>query len=57
MVELTGLSDAELASRFARVDGKIRGMRQWSPLTEKLEALLAEIREELEARRKEPNDA
>jgi hypothetical protein len=52
MVELTGLSDAELAERYARVDSKIRGMTQHSPLTDKLEELMWEIREEL-ARRKE----
>jgi hypothetical protein len=49
---ITRLSDAQLADRFAQVDAKIRGMKQHSPLADKLEELLWEIRTEL-ARRKE----
>jgi hypothetical protein len=53
MVELSGLTDQQLADRYARVDAKIRGIKQHSPLTEKLEELMWEIREELDRRRTE----
>jgi hypothetical protein len=57
MVELSGLTDAELADRYARVDLKLREMLHWSPLMDKFDALLSEIREEMDARRKEAKDA
>jgi hypothetical protein len=52
MPDLTGLSDQELADRLARVDLMLRQMEEWSPKMDALDALLAEIREEM-ARRKE----
>jgi hypothetical protein len=51
MPDLTGLSDQELADRLARVDLMLRQMEEWSPKMDALDALLAEIREEM-ARRK-----
>jgi hypothetical protein len=53
MFELSGLSDQQLADRYARVDSKIRGMLNWSPMADKLDALLMEIREEMDRRRTE----
>jgi hypothetical protein len=44
-------------TRYARVDLKLREMLNWSPEMDKLDALLMEIREEMDARRKEPKDA
>jgi hypothetical protein len=48
---ITKLSDAELADRLARVDLHLRQMENWSPEMDKYDALLMEIREEMDARR------
>jgi hypothetical protein len=53
MVELTGLTDHQLADRYARVDSRLREMLNWSPMMDDLDNLLAEIREEIDRRRKE----
>jgi hypothetical protein len=53
MVDLTGLTNQQLADRLARVDLRLRGMPQWSPEMDKFDALLSEIREEMDRRRTE----
>jgi hypothetical protein len=55
MPDLSGLSDQELADRYGRVDLKLREMLNWSPLMDQYDALLAAIREEMDARRKKAN--
>jgi hypothetical protein len=52
---ISKLSDVQLADRFARVDLQIRQLTEYSPLMEKLDDLLWQIREELD-RRKEARD-
>jgi hypothetical protein len=53
MVELTGLTDQQLADRYGRVDLQVRQLLNWSPLMDQLDALMQEIREEMDRRRKE----
>jgi hypothetical protein len=48
---ISKLSDAELADRLARVDLRLRQMENWSPEMDRLDELLAQIREEMETRR------
>jgi hypothetical protein len=50
---LKDATDAELAARYARVDLRLREMLNWSPEMDKLDEVLAEIREEMDRRRKE----
>jgi hypothetical protein len=50
---LKDATDAELAARYAKVDLRLRQMLNWSPEMDKFDALLAEIREEIDRRRKE----
>jgi hypothetical protein len=52
MVELSSLTDQQLADRYAQCDLKLRQMTQHSPLMDKLDELMWQIREEM-ARRKE----
>jgi hypothetical protein len=53
MVELSGLSDQQLADRYARCDLRLREMLHWTPLMDKFDALLSEMREEMDRRRTE----
>jgi hypothetical protein len=53
MPKLDHLSDAELADRYARVDLRLREMLNWSPQMDKFDALLSEIREQMDRRRTE----
>jgi hypothetical protein len=48
---ISKLSDAELADRLGRVDLRLRQMENWSPEMDRLDELLAQIREEMETRR------
>jgi hypothetical protein len=48
---LKDLTDQQLADRYARVDLRLRGMLNWSPEMDKFDALLLEIREEMDRRR------
>jgi hypothetical protein len=57
MPDLTGLTDQQLADRYAQCDLKLRQMTQHSPLMDKLDELMWQIREELDARRKEAKGA
>ena len=52
MPDLSNATDAELAARYAKVDLRLRQMLNWSPEMDKFDALLAEIREEMDARRR-----
>jgi hypothetical protein len=55
MPNLKDATDAELAAKYARVDLRLRGMPQWSPEMDKFDALLAEIREEIDRRKENGN--
>jgi hypothetical protein len=52
MPNLKDATDQELSDRYARVDLKLRTMLNWSPEMDKFDALLSEIREEMDRRRK-----
>jgi hypothetical protein len=51
MVELTGLSDQQLADRYAKADLRVRLMTEHSRLMDELDELMWQIREE-QSRRK-----
>jgi hypothetical protein len=52
MPDLSGLSDAELASRYAKADLRVRQMTEHSRLMDELDGLMDQIREEHARRRK-----
>jgi hypothetical protein len=55
VVELSGLSDTELAERYARCDLKMRQLTEWSPLLDRLDEVMQAIREEQDRRRERVN--
>jgi hypothetical protein len=55
MPNLTDLSDAALAERYARADLRVRQMTTHSRLMDELDQLMDQIREEQARRRKEPD--